>query len=102
MDILEDHPALRGALDWPRLLDLLPPLRPRHYSVSSSPAVDPRHADLMVSLLQAPARSGRGVFRGTGSGYLAAVRPGDTVLRPRPAVPRRLPHRPRRRPHRSS
>ena len=79
VEILEDHPALRGALDWPRLLDLLTPLRPRHYSISSSPAVDPGHVDLMVSLLEAPARSGRGVYRGTGSGYLAGVEPGDTV-----------------------
>ncbi|MEV5540006.1 hypothetical protein AB0L13_24430 [Saccharopolyspora shandongensis] len=55
-------------------------MRPRHYSISSSPTADPRHADLMVSLLQGPARSGRGEFRGTGSGYLNAVRPGDTVL----------------------
>ncbi|WP_369198003.1 cytochrome P450 [Streptomyces djakartensis] len=79
VEILEDHPALRGALDWPRLLDLLTPLRPRHYSISSSPAADPGHVDLMVSLLEAPARSGRGVYRGTGSGHLAAVAPGDTV-----------------------
>ncbi|MEV5438415.1 cytochrome P450 [Streptomyces sp. NPDC052682] len=79
VEILEDHPALRGALDWPALLGLLTPMRPRHYSVSSSPAADPRHADLMVSLLEAPARSGRGRYRGTGSGYLATVEPGDTV-----------------------
>jgi cytochrome P450/NADPH-cytochrome P450 reductase len=79
VEILEDHPALRGALDWPRLLDLLTPLRPRHYSVSSSPAVDPGHVDLMVSLLEAPARSGKGVYRGTGSGHLASVEPGDTL-----------------------
>ncbi|MER7406912.1 cytochrome P450 [Streptomyces sp. NPDC000070] len=79
VEILEDHPALRGALDWPQLLDLLTPLRPRHYSISSSPAVDSGHVDLMVSLLEAPARSGHGVYRGTGSGYLAAVEPGDTV-----------------------
>jgi cytochrome P450/NADPH-cytochrome P450 reductase len=79
VEILEDHPALRGALDWPRLLDLLTPLRPRHYSISSSPAVDPGHVDLMVSLLEAPARSGKGVYRGTGSGYLTTVQPGDTV-----------------------
>ncbi|MFD6171522.1 cytochrome P450 [Streptomyces coeruleorubidus] len=79
VEILEDHPALRGALDWPRLLDLLTPLRPRHYSISSSPAVDPGHVDLMVSLLEAPARSGKGVYRGTGSGHLAGVEPGDTV-----------------------
>ncbi|WP_435281018.1 cytochrome P450 [Streptomyces koelreuteriae] len=79
VEILEDHPALRGALDWPQLLDLLTPLRPRHYSVSSSPAVDPGHVDLMVSLLQAPARSGKGVYRGTGSGHLNTVQPGDTI-----------------------
>lgn len=79
VEVLEAFPALRGALDWPRLLELLTPLRPRHYSISSSPAVDPRHADLMVSLLEAPARSGDGVYRGTGSGHLADLAPGDTV-----------------------
>ena len=79
VEVIEDHPALRGALDWPQLLEILTPLRPRHYSISSSPAVDPGHADLMVSLLEAPARSGNGVYRGTGSGYLADVEPGDTV-----------------------
>lgn len=70
IELIEDHPALRGALPWPVVLDLLPPLRPRHYSVSSSPATDPRHADLMVSLLPG----------GTGSAYLHGLRPGDTVL----------------------
>ncbi|MET8814987.1 cytochrome P450 [Streptomyces sp. NPDC004549] len=79
LDVIEDHPALGEFLTWPVLLDLLPPIRPRHYSVSSSPATDPHHVDLMVSLLQAPARSGRGAFRGTGSGYLNGVRAGDTV-----------------------
>lgn len=80
LDLVEDHPALREALTWPVLLDLLPPLRPRHYSVSSSPVTSPHHADLMVSLLSAPARSGRGDFRGTGSAHLNSVRPGDTVF----------------------
>ncbi|MCX5240074.1 cytochrome P450 [Streptomyces prunicolor] len=79
VELVEDHPALRGTLDWPTLLELLTPLRPRHYSISSSPAVDPGHADLMVSLLEAPARSGKGVYRGTGSGHLNTVAPGDTI-----------------------
>ncbi|MFE7271515.1 cytochrome P450 [Streptomyces sp. NPDC057623] len=79
VEVIEDHPALRGALDWPRLLEILTPLRPRHYSISSSPAVDPGHADLMISLLEAPARSGKGVYRGTGSGHLTDLEPGDTV-----------------------
>ncbi|MDO0924985.1 cytochrome P450 [Streptomyces sp. TG1A-8] len=79
LELAEDHPALCGALDWPLLLDLLTPLRLRHYSISSAPAGDARHADLMVSVLDAPARSGRGRYRGTGSGHLASLRPGDTV-----------------------
>ncbi|WP_405843598.1 cytochrome P450 [Streptomyces platensis] len=70
IDLIEAHPALRGALPWPTVLELLPPLRTRHYSLSSSPATDARHADLMVSLLPG----------GTGSTYLHGVRPGDTVL----------------------
>ncbi|WP_432094752.1 cytochrome P450 [Streptomyces sp. bgisy100] len=78
-DLFTDHPALRGAVPWPVLLELLPPLRPRHYSISSSPAGDPRHADLMVSRLSGPARSGRGEYHGTGSGFLSGLRPGDVV-----------------------
>ncbi|MFI5520215.1 cytochrome P450 [Streptomyces platensis] len=70
IELIEAYPALRGALPWPVLLELLPPLRTRHYSLSSSPATDARHADLMVSLLPG----------GTGSTYLHGVRPGDTVL----------------------
>ena len=70
IELIEEHPALRGALPWPAILELLPPLRTRHYSLSSSPAADPRHADLMVSLLPG----------GTGSTYLHTLRPGDTVL----------------------
>ncbi|MGW1750785.1 bifunctional cytochrome P450/NADPH--P450 reductase [Streptomyces sp. NPDC002092] len=80
VELIEDHPALRGTLDWPQLLEILTPLRPRHYSISSSPAVDAGHVDLMVSLLEAPARSGKGVYRGTGSGHLATVAPGETIL----------------------
>ncbi|MEV7343495.1 cytochrome P450 [Streptomyces sp. NPDC093544] len=81
VEIAEAYPALRGALDWPTLLEgLFAPLRPRHYSVSSSPATDPAHVDLMVSLLEAPARSGNGTYKGVGSGYLNTLKPGDTVL----------------------
>ncbi|WP_329192444.1 MULTISPECIES: bifunctional cytochrome P450/NADPH--P450 reductase [unclassified Streptomyces] len=81
VDLIEEHPALQGRLPWPVLLELLEPMRPRHYSISSSPSAGPGRADLMISLLEAPHRSGRGgVFRGVGSSYLHRVRPGDTVL----------------------
>ncbi|MFC5144814.1 cytochrome P450 [Streptomyces aureoversilis] len=79
VDLAEQYPALRGRMGWPLLLDLLPPMRTRHYSISSSPATGPGHADLMVSQLRAPARSGSGTFEGTGSSYLHRVRSGDTV-----------------------
>ncbi|QLE70322.1 cytochrome P450 [Streptomyces rectiverticillatus] len=82
LDLAEQYPALRSRIGWPLLLDLLPPMRTRHYSISSSPATGPDHAghaDLMVSQLRAPARSGRGTFEGTGSSYLHRVRSGDTV-----------------------
>ncbi|MYW69987.1 cytochrome P450 [Streptomyces sp. SID8379] len=81
VELVEDHPALRGAVTWTQLRALLPPLRPRHYSISSSPtAGKPGHIDLMVSVLDVPAASGRGRHRGTGSTHLAGLRPGDTVL----------------------
>ncbi|MFJ6378588.1 bifunctional cytochrome P450/NADPH--P450 reductase [Kitasatospora sp. NPDC092039] len=80
LDLIEDHPALQERLSWPVLLELLPPIRPRHYSISSSPTGDPGQVELMVSVLSGPARSGRGAFRGTGSGYLDRVAVGDTVL----------------------
>ncbi|MFH8789198.1 cytochrome P450 [Streptomyces roseoverticillatus] len=79
LDLAEQYPALRGRMGWPLLLDLLPPMRIRHYSISSSPVTAPGHADLMVSQLRAPAHSGRGIFEGTGSSYLHRVRSGDTV-----------------------
>lgn len=80
MELVEDNPALREVLTWPVLLELLPPIRTRRYSISSSPQDGPGQVDLMVSLLDAPARSGRGGFRGACSGYLNRVRPGDRVL----------------------
>ncbi|MEU1283361.1 cytochrome P450 [Kitasatospora sp. NPDC005856] len=80
LDLIEDHPAVQERLTWPVLLELLPPIRPRHYSISSSPTGDPGQVELMVSVLSTPARSGRGTFRGTGSGYLDRVAVGDTVL----------------------
>lgn len=74
LDLIETHPALTGRLDWPTVLSLLPAVRPRHYSVSSSAAQSPRHVDLMVSLLRS------GTFLGTASHYLHRVSPGMRVL----------------------
>ncbi|WP_424217139.1 bifunctional cytochrome P450/NADPH--P450 reductase (plasmid) [Streptomyces sp. BI20] len=77
LDLLERFPACE--LPFERYLDLLPVLRPRTYSISSSALATPHEVELMVSPLTAPHRSGRGEFRGVGSHHLAGLRPGDTV-----------------------
>ncbi|WP_030661883.1 bifunctional cytochrome P450/NADPH--P450 reductase [Streptomyces cellulosae] len=66
-------------LPFERFLEMLPVLRPRHYSISSSALADPRTVDLMVSLLAAPHRSGEGTFRGIASHYLQTVEAGDVL-----------------------
>ncbi|MEU6800936.1 bifunctional cytochrome P450/NADPH--P450 reductase [Streptomyces neyagawaensis] len=77
LDLLERYRACE--LPFEVFLELLPVLRPRHYSISSSAAAAPGEVDLMVSLLAAPHRSGEGTFRGIGSHYLQTVSAGDTV-----------------------
>ena len=77
LDLLERYRACE--LPFERFLELLPVLRPRHYSISSSALAAPGEADLMISLLAAPHRGGEGTFRGIASHYLQTVRAGDTV-----------------------
>eukprot|EP00873_Tetraselmis_striata_P018906 jgi/Tetstr1/439170/TSEL_027621.t1 len=64
------------------LLPLLPPLRQRYYSISSSPAgpSGPRVASVTVALVAGVSEFGRGrPFRGLASGHLHAARPGDLI-----------------------
>jgi cytochrome P450/NADPH-cytochrome P450 reductase len=77
LDLLERYRACE--LPFERFLELLPVLRPRHYSISSSAAASPREVDLMVSLLAAPHRSGDGTFHGIASHYIQTLTAGDTV-----------------------
>ncbi|WP_217207135.1 bifunctional cytochrome P450/NADPH--P450 reductase [Streptomyces sp. AC550_RSS872] len=77
LDLLERYRACE--LPFEVFLELLPVLRPRHYSISSSAEASPGEVDLMVSLLAAPHRSGEGTFNGIGSHYLQTVQAGDTV-----------------------
>ncbi|UUU36645.1 cytochrome P450 [Streptomyces sp. CA-210063] len=77
LDLLERYHTCE--LLFERFLELLPVLRPRHYSISSSAAAAPGEVDLMVSLLKAPHRGGEGIFRGIASHYLQTVGAGDTL-----------------------
>jgi cytochrome P450 / NADPH-cytochrome P450 reductase len=60
-------------------LELLEPMTPRHYSIASSSRLTPDWVALVVSVLDAPARSGHGLFQGVASNHLAAIAPGAQV-----------------------
>ena len=77
-DLLEEHQACE--LPFSAYLEMLPLLQPRYYSISSSPALDPRRASITVAVVEAPARSGRGTYRGVCSNYLASRAAGDAVF----------------------
>ncbi|KIK61041.1 hypothetical protein GYMLUDRAFT_43136 [Collybiopsis luxurians FD-317 M1] len=78
LDLLEKYPDIK--LDLASYLRMLPPMRIRQYSISSSPLWNARNATLTVSVLEAEALSGQGkVFLGVGSNYLSQLVPGDRV-----------------------
>jgi cytochrome P450 / NADPH-cytochrome P450 reductase len=69
LDLLEEYPACQ--LPFAAYLDMLPPLRPRYYSISSSPLHDARRCSITVAVVAGEARSGRGAFEGVCSTHLA-------------------------------
>ncbi|MDC0773522.1 bifunctional cytochrome P450/NADPH--P450 reductase [Streptomyces sp. HD] len=77
LDLLERYRACE--LPFERFLELLPVLRPRHYSISSSAQAAPGEVDLMVSLLAAPHHGGEGMFHGIASHHLQTVQAGDSL-----------------------
>jgi cytochrome P450/NADPH-cytochrome P450 reductase len=76
-DLLEEHPACE--LPFHAYLEMLSLLAPRYYSISSSPSGDAARCSATVAVVQAPASSGRGTYRGVCSNYLAGRRVGDTI-----------------------
>ncbi|KAJ3896345.1 fatty acid hydroxylase [Lentinula edodes] len=79
LDLLEKHP--NGiSLDLATYLRMLPPMRIRQYSISSSPLWNAEHVTLTVSVLEAEPLSGEGkTFLGVASNYLSELVPGDRV-----------------------
>jgi cytochrome P450/NADPH-cytochrome P450 reductase len=77
-DLLLAHPDIPLAIEG--LLALCAAIRPRFYSISSTPLENPGEITLTVGTLQAPSWSGIGQYRGVASSYLMGVSPGDTVL----------------------
>ncbi|MDM0019292.1 bifunctional cytochrome P450/NADPH--P450 reductase [Variovorax saccharolyticus] len=77
LDLLERTPSC--ALGLARFLAMLPTLRARQYSISSSPLANEAEASLTFAVVDAPALSGQGVFQGVASTYLAGLRAGDRL-----------------------
>ncbi|MHA6796337.1 bifunctional cytochrome P450/NADPH--P450 reductase [Pseudonocardia bannensis] len=94
LDLLEQFPAC--AVPFEVYLDLLPPLRPRYYSISSSPMISPDVCSITIGVLQAPARSGVGHFRGVCSTHLSLSPDSSTVFVfvREPTIPFRPPDNP--------
>ena len=88
IDVLEEVPRL--VVPFGVYIDMLLPLTPRQYSISSSPlhskdspgsseADNAPIASITFDVFESPATSGHGTFRGVASSYLANRRPGDLV-----------------------
>jgi cytochrome P450/NADPH-cytochrome P450 reductase len=76
-DLLDEYPACE--LPFHAYLEMLSLLAPRYYSISSSPSGDAARCSVTVGVVEGPASSGRGVYKGICSNYLAGRRAGDTI-----------------------
>jgi cytochrome P450/NADPH-cytochrome P450 reductase len=74
LDLMELFHACE--LTFARFLAMLPPMRARQYSISSSPLWNEKHVTLTIAVVDAPALSGQNRFRGVASSYLASLEPG--------------------------
>ena len=78
LDILEANPDIQPT--FAQYLEMLPPIRVRQYSISSSPLWNPQRVTLTISVVKAPALSGKDdEFMGVATTYLDGLRPGDKV-----------------------
>ncbi|GKT40981.1 bifunctional cytochrome P450/NADPH--P450 reductase [Colletotrichum spaethianum] len=77
LDLLERY----SAVDLPVgvFLSMMPPMRVRQYSISSSPLAQPNIVTLTFSVLNEPSLSGQGHYIGVASSYLHSLVQGDTL-----------------------
>ncbi|GHO42513.1 bifunctional cytochrome P450/NADPH--P450 reductase [Ktedonospora formicarum] len=75
IDLLEENPACE--LPFHAYLEMLTPIRPRYYSISSSPLKDPKHCSITVGVIDEPAWSGHGTYQGVCSNHLRSMQDGN-------------------------
>ncbi|NGP60472.1 bifunctional cytochrome P450/NADPH--P450 reductase [Paenibacillus thiaminolyticus] len=78
LDLVEKYEACE--IPFEKFVELLPPLKPRYYSISSSPRMNHARASITVGVVRGQAWSGRGEYLGVASNYLAERRPGDDIV----------------------
>jgi cytochrome P450/NADPH-cytochrome P450 reductase len=78
LDILEEYPS--ATLPLGDFLAMLPPMRIRQYSISSSPLADPTIATLTWAVLDTPSKVADSKrYLGVASNYLSSVEEGDRI-----------------------
>ena len=77
VEVMEEFASARPPLSW--LLEMVPPLEPRHYSIASSPMEDPTRVGLCVAVEERVTPYGRR-RQGLCSSYLASARVGEEVV----------------------
>ena len=77
LDLLEKFPACE--VPFGVFLELMPLMNPRYYSISSSALQSPERCSITVGVVDEPAISGNGQFRGVCSTYLADSAEGATI-----------------------
>lgn len=78
LDLMEKYEACK--LPFERFLALLPPLKPRYYSISSSPKANPEIVSITVSVIRGEAWSGQGEYQGLATNYLMGLEEGNDVV----------------------
>ncbi len=77
LDLVERAPSC--GVTFAQFLAMLPLLRARQYSISSSPLANDAEASLTIAVVDAPSLSGQGRFLGVASSYLAKLQAGDRL-----------------------
>ncbi|KAH6996594.1 cytochrome P450 [Ilyonectria sp. MPI-CAGE-AT-0026] len=77
LELLEEYPSVPFPIS--SYLAMLPPMRVRQYSISSSPLADPTKLTLTYSLLDAPSLSGQGRHVGVATSFLSELSAGEKL-----------------------
>ncbi|MGN4426335.1 bifunctional cytochrome P450/NADPH--P450 reductase [Bacillus cereus group sp. MYBK30-1] len=77
LDLLEKYDACE--IPFENFLELFPALKPRYYSISSSPLVAQNRLSITVGVVSEAAWSGQGEYKGVASNYLAQLQKEEEI-----------------------